>query len=59
MRKMYKTWYVRDKSEQYPYCILYYGRSHEDCERFIDKLMNSDTGYLWDRDNLEIIYEEW
>ena len=56
---MYKTWYVRDKSEQHPYCILYYGRSHEDCERFIDKLMNSDVGYLWDRDNLEIIYEEW
>lgn len=56
---MYSVYYVRDKSEEYPYCILFYGKTQKACEDFIEKLLCSDIGYLWDRENLEIVFEEW
>lgn len=56
---MYSVYYVRDKDEEYPYCVLFYGRTQKSCDDFIEKLLNSDIGYLWKKENLEIIYEEW
>ncbi len=56
---MYSVYYVRDKSEEYPYCILFYGRTEESCKDFIEKLLSSENGYLWDRENLKIEHEEW
>lgn len=56
---MYSVYYVRDKSEEYPYCILFYGGTQKSCEDFIEKLLSSENGYLWDKENLEIIHEEW
>lgn len=53
------VYYVRDKSEQYPYCILFYGRTYESCKDFIEKLLSSENGYLWDRESLKIEHEEW